>query len=305
MDRHLNFIKKILLFLGFDLECKLKSFSPQIVRAYQKLKYVNLIILIVTSIIIWFEVIGDDSRSITYFITLYEGILFTQSTLRMCLLIVKIDKIYKLITDIDTLYAENFKIYSTKHIKLFTIVRRFGIGNFLFLIGPSEVIFIVNLIITSKGYFSGIPLAEIEVVNQVWPTKPIFYLPWTFLFTEWCRNTNDFTVLIVDHLLILTSTQLIVSFDRLAEEVKYVIDRSDLIPYRETKLNLAKCVNIHNKLIEFSGELNSIYGISLFAFIVQASILICLLGFIVIVGSILFKKFQFNFYLIFIRQMTL
>ncbi|KAG5682549.1 hypothetical protein PVAND_011895 [Polypedilum vanderplanki] len=85
--------------------------------------------------------------------------------------------------------------------------------------------------------------------------------------------------LLMNQLLIYTTIYLSSCFDRLCENIRETINNTDQRSVAETKQHWAKCVEIHEHLVLSAVTLNKLFGPFLVLFIVEASILICFLGF--------------------------
>lgn len=280
MEKYFRFIKKVLLLYGFipDESCQT---HPAMKRALSAWKCFNLLLMTVGLFQIWLHTISRGKLNHMVIIGSVAGSIGIQGVLKLSVLFLSHKDMMELIMDIDRLYNKHFELASSESflnfigkvgIKIFTV----NIVLAIFTITGSFSILLMSLITGDRpnGVFS---------VDLYFPFNEYDYLPWTLFYVTYIQYSQFFAQLVVDHLVVIAAAHLVISFDRLADEVKDVINGSDKRPFHETKLRLAKCVDFHNQLIEYCNKLNRVFGVSLFAFIAQASIILCFLGFLTIV----------------------
>lgn len=117
-----------------------------------------------------------------------------------------------------------------------------------------------------------------------WPFDPYDYLPWTFYYDMLKLFFAMAPALLGNQLMVSTTVFLSMCFEELAYEVKDVINESKNRSFLETKKKLKNLVQIHQQLIDYSKELNSIYGMSMLYIFMQASSLVGIYVFFAVVS---------------------
>jgi hypothetical protein len=90
--------------------------------------------------------------------------------------------------------------------------------------------------------------------------------------------------LLGNQLMVSTTVFLSMCFEELAYEVKDVINKSKDRSFLDTKKKLRNSVQIHQQLIDYSKELNSLYGMSMLYIFMQASSLVGIYVFFAVVS---------------------
>jgi hypothetical protein len=283
MDSYFNFIRKIFLTFGFDIENKYKG-RWRVSIPMNIFKYTILIYLLLGVLQCWIYSIALRFSTKGSLKTAMVGFFSMRSFLIFLIFIFKLEDIVRLMKTIDNTYM-NFKDSSTVN-AFFKQTQKFA-----------KWVFYVNMTsIWSYGLSAGMnyvtylayptgDMSEILSYELFWPFNILDHLP--YVIVHMCAFGHLFQVatLAMNQLLIYSTIYLSTCFDRLCEDIRETINDSDKRPFEESKQKLKKCAEIHNNLVESAGALNALFGPFLVLFIVEASILICFLGFLAIVSD--------------------
>jgi len=279
MEIYLKFIKDTSLLLGFDLDNRLAS-KPKIAKALTIWKFLVPMFFI----IILFQLFGNQHlpnlgyhQRIISFLTILVTI---QGILRFFVIYMGISKMMNLIKRIDDLQKTRFQGRVSAHgTNFIQMIWKIGtITSRVIVFAPMLYVVIGNVKILIS-FIMKTPLDEIMVIGLYWPFDPYNYLPWTFIYIYVMEFLKTTTVLITDHVTILTTACLSLCFESLASEVEDIFKGAKNRAFRETKQKLIDFVEVHIQLRKLCDELNSLHGISLLTFFVLQSVVTCILGF--------------------------
>jgi hypothetical protein len=86
--------------------------------------------------------------------------------------------------------------------------------------------------------------------------------------------------MICEQLFVFVVAHMVVSFERLEDDLDEIIQQIDTVPADVIKSKLPRCIDLHNELIGHSKVVNSLFGISLLGFLIQSYWTICYLIFL-------------------------
>jgi hypothetical protein len=278
MEVYFDFIKKVFLTFGFDIENRYKG-RPRVSIPLKILKFSILIYLFVGVLQCWIYSCALMFSTKGSLKTAMVGFFSARSFLIFLIFIFKLEDIVKLMRTIHEAYvtfdesgdSEYFKKVQ-KISKWVFYVNMTSIWSY----GLSAAANYLTYIINPTG-----DMSEILSYELFWPFN--VNLPLVIFHMCCFGHFFQITTLAMNQLLIYSTIYLSTCFDRLGEELRQAIDESDIRGLEETKKRMANCVETHNNLIHSAELLNSLFGPFLVLFIVEASILICFLGFLAIV----------------------
>lgn len=284
MRKYFQLIKKFLLPLGFDVDGKFRE-SPRISRGLFLLKWINLVVMIIGLVQIWLFVFFGDFSDALYLQTVLIAAFGTQGVLKFVIFIRNIDRMIALQENIECCYNRKLSQARFEENLFFKYIKRFAIGVFYVNLSTVTCIHFIYLIRIIIGFVTNSHPGTVFFYKLYWPFDGYDFLPLTFIYSFLVLTLFEISAFMIDQLAILATTSLAICFEKLGDEIREIIDESDSRTFNETREKLTKCVDSHNQLIEFSNELNSIYGISLLTFVLQCSILVCILEFRTIVSK--------------------
>jgi hypothetical protein len=118
-----------------------------------------------------------------------------------------------------------------------------------------------------------------------WPFDTDKYFIPTYLFQIYCGHVFMAVPIIMDQVFLQILAIIIAHFDRIGDKIMKIIDEASKKTVKTTELQMKKLVENHIELSELFEELNSIYKIPFLVQIFQASVVICLIGFNVMVSD--------------------
>lgn len=279
MQSYLKFIKDTSLLLGFDLDNRLES-KPKVAKLLTIWKFIVPIFYVINLFQLFGYLhspnLGYHQRIIS-FLTILVTI---QGILRFFVIYMGIAKMMNLIKKIEKLQKTRFKEnHSVSGSKFIEIIQKIGtITSRVIVFAPMIYVIIGNVKIFIS-FVMKTPLDEIMVIGLYWPFDPYNYLPWTFIYIYLMEFLKTTTVLITDHVTILTTACLSLCFESLANEVEEIFKGAKNRSFRDTKQKLIDFVEVHIQLRTLCDELNGLHGISLLTFFVLQSVVTCILGF--------------------------
>lgn len=288
MERNLKIIKKSLILLGFDIEKKFIE-NPLISNALKCLRLVTLVAVISTitqSFVFFYVSLLDDPNK---WRALTSMLYSTNSLLVFFSMFKNIDDMMELIRSIESCYKlkfkDNIRGHGGKFAEKFGKVGASVCGTFFAI--PILKIFegTVRMLIS---LYTGIRPQGLFLSILYWPFDPYDYLPWTFYYDMLKLFFAMAPALLGNQLMVSTTVFLSMCFEELAYEVKDVINGSRNRSFLDTKRKLRNSVQIHQQLIEFSKELNSLYGMSMLYIFMQASSLVGIYVFFAVVSLLIY-----------------
>lgn len=266
MEKFLNIIQKSHLLIGFDFEGRFRN-NNQISKFLTFIKYSNLIILITGFLQMLTYITSADSSDSLFMDTTLQLILSFHGIFKVISELLYFDGIKKFLSRIDEVYKTNLRGYSTENgNKLMDKMAKFTLAFYF----ASNMMPVLEF---SSGLISYL-LSHPEDMR----TKPIFqfgcyfpfdkynYLPWTLIYMLIIHLRILNTLTVFDQIAVFKTLYLANCFERLADDLKEVIDGSNNRKLSETKKMLGNIVDVHNKLIAFCAELNEFYKYVLLLF---------------------------------------
>jgi hypothetical protein len=276
-------IKKIFLFFGIDMDGRFEG-RAHILRFLAIWRRIILLFMVIGVIQIWVHLIGSPSNELQYLTTISIGMLGLQSSLKVYMMNRHNHEMKAHISKIHNFHALNYGQLNNESEKFLNTIFRCNLAIFIFIMTSCNLVFVVDFIKVMVSSIQGTK-AEIQFVYALYlPFDEADHQLFTCFYIMALLNTIDLGSFVIDQITAYTVVFLSICFDRLGEEFREVIDGSEVRAFRETKKMLASCIDKHNQLIEICGEVNSIYGISLLVFTLQSSMLICMLGFQILVS---------------------
>ena len=284
MQIYLKFIKDTSLLLGFDIDNRFAS-KPYLTKILTFWKFLVPAFYIINL----FQLFGYlHSPNLSYHqrIISFLTILVTiQGILRFLVLYLGIAKMMNLIRKINELqrirFKEQLSAHGNKFLKLIwtigTVTSRVIVFAPLVYVVIGSFKILISFVMKTK-------LDEIMVIGLYWPFDPYNYLPWTFIYIYLMEFLKTTTILITDHVTILTTACLSLCFESLSSEVKEIFESAKNRSFNGTKQKLIDFVEVHIQLRKLCDELNGLHGISLLTFFVLQSLVTCILGFEAMVG---------------------
>jgi hypothetical protein len=294
MENQLEFIKRGLLMMGFDVDKRFKS--KKVERYLQRWRRVWFIVLLVGLIQIFVFISVDNASELVYVMSICVALIGVQALIKFLLVVASVDRVVKFQVTLFDFYKRNYTEMSVNDSKFFNYALKCSRGLLYVNLFTVNMMFVLRAFNNVIGYFKNVKATQAFIYAVYWPFDPYEFLIPTFLYHWLVGNFFEFPLLFVDQIIIMTVATLAMCFERLGVEVKEVIDEAEEKSFMETKKRLSKCVDKQNELFDFCGELNSLYGFTIFTKVVQASVTICTLGFYAMVGcGLLCVNIWFNF----------
>jgi hypothetical protein len=276
-------IRMIFLFFGVDMDGRFEG-NPRISRALTIWRRFIPVFMTLGMVQIWIKLLCFTPAGKTFLTTFFVGVLGFQSLLKSYMMNQRIDEMTFQLSKIHAFHTVNYGQLDTKGEKLIKLVYRCCFGMFVFLVVSCNLIYFVNLIKIIVDGSLGMKTIIKYGFKIYWPFDESNHRIIVLLYTSLLLNVIEFCTFVIDQMSTYTAAYLAICLDRLGEEFRELIDGSDARAFRETKKMLAACIDKHNQLIEICEKVNSIYGISLLVFTLQASMAVCFMGFNVLVS---------------------
>ncbi|KAG5683509.1 hypothetical protein PVAND_012783 [Polypedilum vanderplanki] len=277
-------IQKVVLFFGLDINGKYSS-HPKISKFLVIWKYFLHIFLIIGVSQIWIKLIVYPTSELFNLTSWFMAFMGIQSILKVTLMNKNIHQMTSLITRISAFHINNYGALDLKNEKFMKILYKFAAGMNFFIIFSCTIAYLGYFIQMILEYFNGTS-SDMEFPFQLfWPFSESDYRIFIMIYIMFLHILANYGVFANNHIMTYTVAFLAICFDRLAGEVKEIINESDKRSFQNTKRILAEYVDKHNQLIEFRKNLNSLYGITVLTFTVQSSAVICMMGFIILTRS--------------------
>lgn len=277
IDSYYRLITKIFLVIGFDFDGKYQN-SKMVSFGLKLIKLINMICIFLATF-----------QCLTYFFTenLSDvgtlgsgtfGLYSVQTIVKIFVYFAAIDKFHQLTMDVIETYgkfkpSENDDKFFTKAYKYCPKIFFFNVFNLLFY----SLTGLVRIIVAK---FTGTSVGSVFPYEAFWSFDPYEYLPWTLFYNAYTNVMTDFVSMICEQLFVFVVSHMIVSFERLEDEVDVIIQQIDTVPADVIKSKLPRCIDLHNELIGHSKVVNSLFGISLLGFLIQSYWTICYLIFL-------------------------
>lgn len=259
MENFLNFIRKSHLLVGFDFDLKFID-NWKISWILTFIKYSNLTILIIGLIQMLLYLIIEGLSGQMFIDTIYLMILTIHGITKILIEMVYLEKMKIFISRIDEVYKTNFGGYLTKDGQKYSkFAARTWSGLFVFAVLMTVMQFAVKFVKYLIQSPTNIRNPEAFLFGCYFPFDSYNYVPWIliYMFIVYLRAIS--TCLFSDHIAIFKIIMLTNCFERLAEDLKEVIDGHKRREFSDTGKMLKNIVDVHNKLIEFCAELNEFY----------------------------------------------
>jgi hypothetical protein len=293
MKTFFEFIKFNFLLLGFDVDQRF-LLRPRLSKILKVFKLFIPILIIVSSvqIIVYFFSITDDNSTLQIATSFLDVLFVPQVIIGYLTLITTRTSSVRLIQRIQEIYQNITK--NELKIEDEEIVQKsysFGLKFFMMMTG---VIGLNAVIILVKIFISAVTQSEPGNVTAMYMWFPAFLEDFSLflaVYNSIVLVLYIFCILAVPEMIFITSAYLAVSFDRLSDKVKEVIDETENRSFLDTKRKFAECIDIHSDLIKLADESNSLYGPFNLCFIISISLGFCLLGIMIMVCA---TKFNWN-----------
>lgn len=245
--------------------------------------FIGLIQMVVHTVV-------GDANEIIYVMTICASLLTLQGLVKSIVVLTNVDRIMALQVKIEVFFKTNFGALDEKREQFFKFICKWGKRSFLVNLFLINVIFGVKFLTLIVSICMRTVPENSFVFLLYWPFNIYDFPMFANLYHWFLGNLSELPLLLVDQMIILTGSSLIACFDRFGDDIKDTINKSCSRSFCDTKECFARCVDNHNQLFAMCNELNSVFEIAIFVKIAQVSLLLCILGFVVIV-SFLFKLF--------------
>lgn len=281
MESFNNFIKKALLFIGFDMDGKFRSNKYKIF-ALNVYKYFIFIMIGLSSFQNFAYAYSNGIKKFEDFRAIVSGMFSLRCFLMSCFLLMNIEKIHSLIASINELDLI-LKKFDCNY-DLFSKAKRFSVPLFINNVLAMWFYSLGGIIETTKSLFTGEKPQKFFTVLMYWPFDPNNYLPWTLYWVAIGMHYWQWTACTVNLLVIYVTVYLIVCTRNFYNFIGDTINNCDSRSNEETNENLKNCIKIHNKIIECFNSTRSLFGFPLIVFIGEGSIMLCCVGYSLLVS---------------------
>jgi hypothetical protein len=286
-DKFLELIRKLFLISGIDIDGRFQS-RPRIARFLSIWRRFIPVFIIVGVFQIWIKIIffpSGDSINLTTFLL---GMLGLHVIFKLYMMNKHNAEMMTQLSQIHEFHTINYGQLHTKSEKLLKFIYRQAYSVIVLTLISCQLIYISLITHLLFDAIQGVE-TEIQFLFQLYlPFAETDHRIFVTFYTMALQNSISVSTFVVNNLATYTVTYLSICFDRLTEEFREVINGSDARAFRETKKMLAAFIDKHNQLIEICEKVNSIYGTTLLIFTVQVSMLICMMGFHILV-SVFFR----------------
>lgn len=285
MKNYYGFIEKVLLSLGIEFEKRSKFQVPLKILRFSTPFFIFL--GVIQSIMLLFP---NGEKNEKFNVMPISAALFAlQSLTKSVVVIYNQEKIRKVVAQLKDIFE---KLDGKEREKSSVYLRRMNKICFN--------VFVLQM--TSIWYYSSKPLISlaISLIKQTeiekiipydlwWPFDPLDYYAWVLVYQLYAYHVLMAVQNIMDHYFMLVLAEIVSNFERLGERIKNVINESEKNSFMVTRINLRDCIVQHSHLLVMFDELNGFYELALLAQILSASLIICLVGYIILVTSHVIK----------------
>jgi hypothetical protein len=279
MENYLKFTKKVLLSIGID-------FDGDNGRKIQLgiLRYFTMILVFsaVLQSFLYFYIIDPLSYvSVTPITMVLFGI---QSLVKHVTIICKQKKLEEIVNRARK-FSENFIAEENVKSENFLIkVEKIFDRIFKMQMSCIWIFNILPFIDMLVKYFLNQPTVKKLPYEFWWPFDHNNYFIPTYLFQIYVGHVFMAVPIIMDQVFLLILAQIIAHFERIGDKVLRIVNLSRDTPTKTTENDLKTLVGNHVELSRLFDDLNQIYEIPFLVQIFQASSVICLIGFNVMVS---------------------
>ncbi|CAG9803672.1 unnamed protein product [Chironomus riparius] len=284
MDSYFNLIVRFSNFMGYDISNKFQS-NPIIrivLLIYKTLVFILLLLVVLQS---FSNAFMKSFKTFNDLKSAMSAIFGIRGLLMNIYLIINFNKCAKLMERMkksDILTKEH-----EKNQALFKTAKRVGLSIFICNIVSIWSYSIGGYIEIIKSLFTGQqPNPEVVFIYEIfWPFDPSDYLPWTLYWFSFALHYWQWSCVLVNFVILYITVYLTGSFNNLQTELEEIINGSDIRSVNGTKDMIRNFIDRHNEATRYAEELKSLAGFPIIIFIGEASLMICFLGFSVLVAD--------------------
>lgn len=277
IDSYYCLITKIFLVIGFDFDGKYQKYK--IVSFGLKLiKLINMICILLATFQCLTYFFSENLSDVGTLGSGAFGLYSVQTIVKIFVYFAAIDKFHQLTMDVIKTYKK-FKP-SKNDDKFFTKAYKYCPKIFFFNVFNLSFYSLIGLVKLTVAKWTGTSVGSVFPYKAYWPFDPYEYLPWTLFYNAYTNVMTDFVSMICEQLFVFVVSHMVVSFERLGDELDVIIQQINRVPADVIKSKLPRCIDLHNELIGYSKVVNSLFGISLFGFLIQSYWTLCYLIFL-------------------------
>lgn len=283
MKNYYSFTANVLLSLG--IEFKKPSKFPRIL-AFLRYSSPFLLIICAFQCLIYFM---TDVKNDYFTVQSIPTVIFaTESALKNFVIAYNQDKLLKIIDRCKEIFMN---LDQTEEQKSLSCLRRMRNINRNVFVADMVCIWMFNLLPFISLFVSVIRQNEVERTFPYafwWPFDPFEYYYLIMFYHIYVGHLLMVAQNITDQYFMLIVADIASHFDRLGDRIEAVINSANNNSYSETKKKLRHCIIRHNELMQLFDTLNGIYENALLAQFLATSVIICLMGYIIMVKPKLF-----------------
>lgn len=291
MKEFLNYIERSLFLIGFDFHGKFDG-NPERSKALKIIRYSNFGIMVISFIQTLAYCIKSDWNDKHIVDTILHAIFFYIAFSRIYVLMKNLTKIRNMIFQINQVYKIDLNgDFHLEGAKFMELMAKIGFRIVTLLSFLPILLFISGLIKIAIFWSKSEKPTNLFNYGLYFPFDVYDHLPWTHIYICYVDWLSIFSSIIFDQLLVLCSISFVaICFEKLADDFQEVIERCKSETLDETRKKLKRCVDIHNQLIEFCNEINSIFRILILQFSILGPVIVAFLGYRAVVSNSLFFK---------------
>jgi hypothetical protein len=279
MDNYFNFTQKILLSLGIDFN---GDHGRKIQLAILRYFSMFIVFLCVLQSFLYFYIIDPLSFvSVTPITMVLFGI---QSLAKHTTIIWQQEKLEEIVEKSKE-FTSNFNLAeNSKSDAFLTRIQKIFEWVFKMQMCCIWMFNILPFIDMALKHLLSQPVVKKLPYEFWWPFDTDKYFTPTYLFQIYCGHVFMAVPIIMDQVFLQILAIIIAHFDRIGEKIVTIINGADKKTMKTTESEMKKLVENHVELSKLFEELTEVYKIPFLVQIFQASVVICLIGFNVMVS---------------------